>query len=89
MAATGVPYRDMVFFDDDKKNIKTVQKLGVCCIKVSQETGLTFEAVRSGLEKYRKLCLMRSKMREWFQPPIQQTGEKASGARKLARHSES
>lgn len=75
-----MPYRDMVFFDDSKRNIKTLQKLGVCSIKVSQDTGLTFEAVQSGLEKYRTLCSTPSKMREWSKPPIQQTGEKTSGA---------
>ncbi|CAM9411816.1 unnamed protein product [Ascophyllum nodosum] len=69
MAVTGVPYRDMIFFDDDQRNIKTVSGLGVCCIKVSKDSGLTFDAMRSGLKKYRQSCLSRSNLRAWLQPP--------------------
>ncbi|CAM9980690.1 unnamed protein product, partial [Laminaria digitata] len=56
-AATGVAYRDMLFFDDDESNVKTVSKLGACCFKVSKDSGLTFVAVRSGFKKYREVCL--------------------------------
>ncbi|CAN0026331.1 unnamed protein product, partial [Ectocarpus sp. 12 AP-2014] len=55
-AATGVEYRDMLFFDDEKHNIKTVRRLGVTCVKVSKESGLTFAAVNAGLKEYREAC---------------------------------
>lgn len=58
----------MLFFDDDESNIKTVSKLGACCVRVSKDSGLTFAAVRSGLKKYREACLSRSNMRDWLQP---------------------
>lgn len=65
---TGVEYRDMLFFDDEKDNIKTVRRLGVTCIKLSKETGLTFADVNSGLKQYREACLSRSSLRQWFTP---------------------
>ncbi|CAB1115257.1 unnamed protein product [Ectocarpus sp. CCAP 1310/34] len=67
-AATGVEYREMLFFDDEKHNIKTVRRLGVTCVKVSKESGLTFAAVNAGLKKYREACLSRSSLRGWFTP---------------------
>eukprot|EP00752_Nemacystus_decipiens_P011868 g10526.t1 len=67
-AATGIPYRDMLFFDDEKSNITTVSKLGVTCVKLSKEFGLTFEAVNSGLKQYREACLSRASLKDWFTP---------------------
>lgn len=57
----------MIFFDDDNSNIRAVSKLGVCCMEVSKQSGLTFDAMRSGLKKYREACLSRSSMRAWLQ----------------------
>lgn len=59
----------MLFFDDDELNVKTVSKVGACCFRVSKDSGLTFVAVRSGFKKYREVCLSRSSMRAWLQPP--------------------
>ncbi|CAM9313727.1 unnamed protein product, partial [Ectocarpus fasciculatus] len=50
--ATGVEYRDMLFFDDEMRNIKTIRGLGVTCIKLSEESGLTFAAMNAGLKEY-------------------------------------
>lgn len=67
-AATGIAYRDMLFFDDENSNIKTVSKLGVTCAKISKERGLTFAAVNSGLKQYREACLSRARLKDWFAP---------------------
>lgn len=75
-AATVIPYRDMLFFDDEKSNIKTVSKLGVTCVKLSKESGLTFAAVHSGLKQYREACLSRASLKDWFTPaPLKSEAE--------------
>lgn len=56
----------MLFFDDNVSNIKTVSKLGACCVRVSEDSGLTFAAVQSGLKKYREACSSRSSMMAWL-----------------------
>lgn len=58
----------MLFFDDEKSNITTVSKLGVTCVKLSKECGLTFAAVNSGLKQYREACLSRASLKDWFTP---------------------
>lgn len=65
-AATGIPYRDMLFFDDEKSNITTVSKLGVTSVILSKESGLTFAAVDSGLKQYREACLSRASLKGWL-----------------------
>ncbi|CAN0523608.1 unnamed protein product [Ectocarpus sp. 12 AP-2014] len=84
-AATGVEYRDMLFFDDEKHNIKTVRRLGVTCVKVSKESGLTFAAVNAGLKEYREACLSRSSLRGWFTPAAPK--ERSEHARQAKRDS--
>lgn len=78
----------MLFFDDEKYNISTVSKLGVTCVKLSKETGLTFEAVNQGMKQYREACLSRSSLRGFFaQVPLQ--GEtKLAGARQTTTNSD-
>ncbi|CAM9467072.1 unnamed protein product, partial [Hapterophycus canaliculatus] len=56
---TGVEYRDMLFFDDERNNIRTIKKLGVTCVKLSKETGLTFTEVNLGLKQHREACSSR------------------------------
>lgn len=81
-AATGVEYRDMLFFDDEKHNIKTVRRLGVTCVKITKESGLTFAAVNAGLKEYREACLSRSSLRGWFTPAApKEDSENAGQAR--------
>lgn len=79
--ATGVPYRDMLFFDDDEANIKAVSQLGVCCVRVSNTSGLTFHALESGLKRYRQECSSRASMRAWLRPS--KNGDGKSEGRKL------
>lgn len=47
---TGVPYSDMLFFDDDQGNIDTVGRLGVVCEHTPD--GFTADALNSGLNRY-------------------------------------
>ncbi|CAN0069281.1 unnamed protein product [Ectocarpus sp. 8 AP-2014] len=81
-AATGVEYRDMLFFDDEKHNIKTVRRLGVTCVKVSKESGLTFADVNAGLKEYREACLSRSSLRGWFTPAAPKEDSEHAGQAK-------
>lgn len=75
-----------MFFDDDESNVKTVSKLGVSCVRVSKGSGLTFDAVRSGLKKYRQACLSRSNLRAWLQP-LPPKGEARVDEKAVAAHS--
>ncbi len=76
----------MIFFDDEKDNIKTVSKLGVTCVKLRKESGLTFAAVNSGLKQYREACASRSNFKAWF-TPVPPKGE-TEGAEKAADQSD-
>lgn len=58
----------MLFFDDEQSNITTISKLGVTCVKLSKECGLTFAAVNAGLKQYREACLSRASLKSWFTP---------------------
>ena len=78
-AATGIAYRDMLFFDDDNSNITSVTKLGVTCIKLSKEYGLTFTAVNSGLKQYREACLSRASLKCFFTPAPRKREAEGSG----------
>ena len=44
---SGINYADMLFFDDEMRNISEVSKLGVTCIHVS--SGMTLPVFQSGL----------------------------------------
>uniref|UniRef100_A0A0E0F5B3 Magnesium-dependent phosphatase-1 n=1 Tax=Oryza meridionalis TaxID=40149 RepID=A0A0E0F5B3_9ORYZ len=47
---TGVPFKSMLFFDDEVRNIIATRKLGVSCVLV--EKGITLEKLRTGLSNY-------------------------------------
>ncbi|XP_072350815.1 magnesium-dependent phosphatase 1-like [Scyliorhinus torazame] len=47
---TGFQYSEMIFFDDEHRNIVDVGKLGVHCIHVAN--GMTLKLLMDGLEKY-------------------------------------
>ncbi|KAL6076019.1 hypothetical protein STEG23_007626 [Scotinomys teguina] len=49
---TGVPYSQMVFFDDEKRNIIDVGKLGVTCIHI--QNGMSLQTLTQGLETFAK-----------------------------------
>ncbi|KAJ9593158.1 hypothetical protein L9F63_015289 [Diploptera punctata] len=45
---SGVDFNNMLFFDDDKRNIRDISKLGVTVIQVP-DSGITSSLVKSGL----------------------------------------
>ncbi|XP_038887268.1 magnesium-dependent phosphatase 1 [Benincasa hispida] len=47
---TGVPFKSMLFFDDEDRNIETVSKMGVTSILVGN--GVNLGALRQGLSNY-------------------------------------
>ncbi|MQL87267.1 hypothetical protein Taro_019816 [Colocasia esculenta] len=47
---TGVPFKSMVFFDDEDRNIEAVSNMGVTSIHV--ERGVNLEALRLGLKTF-------------------------------------
>ena len=49
---SGVDYKDMLFFDDELRNIRDVSQLGVTCIHVSDDCGLDVAALRQGLQAF-------------------------------------
>ncbi|XP_053783925.1 magnesium-dependent phosphatase 1 isoform X2 [Desmodus rotundus] len=49
---TGVPFSQMLFFDDEKRNIVDVSKLGVTCIHV--QNGMSLQILTQGLETFAK-----------------------------------
>jgi len=49
---TGIPYEDMIFFDNENHNCVNVQPLGVTCIYTPK--GMTQEAWEQGLAKHAK-----------------------------------
>lgn len=49
---TGVPFSQMIFFDDEMRNIVDVSKLGVTCIHV--QNGMSLQTLTQGLESFAK-----------------------------------
>ncbi|XP_006883378.1 PREDICTED: magnesium-dependent phosphatase 1 [Elephantulus edwardii] len=49
---TGIPFSQMIFFDDEKRNIVDVSKLGVTCIHI--QNGMNLQALTQGLETFAK-----------------------------------
>ncbi|GAV69537.1 Acid_PPase domain-containing protein [Cephalotus follicularis] len=47
---TGVPFKSMLFFDDEKRNIQAVSKMGATSIFV--ENGVNLGALRQGLAEF-------------------------------------
>lgn len=50
--ASQVSYEDMLFFDDEHRNIRDVSTLGVHAILVTN--GVTYAAIENGLKSFRK-----------------------------------
>ncbi|XP_076983253.1 magnesium-dependent phosphatase 1 [Tamandua tetradactyla] len=50
---TGISFSQMIFFDDEKRNIVDVSKLGVTCIHVQK--GMTLPTLTQGLETFTKV----------------------------------
>nr|XP_004661886.1 magnesium-dependent phosphatase 1 [Jaculus jaculus] len=49
---TGIPFSQMVFFDDENRNIADVGKLGVTCIHI--QNGMSLQTLIQGLEMFAK-----------------------------------
>ena len=47
-----VPYAEMLFFDDEMRNIREVSRQGVCCVHV--DDGMTWETFHAGVERLRE-----------------------------------
>jgi len=47
---SGLEYVDMIFFDDEERNIRDVEKLGVCCVYV--ENGVTMSLLNTAFKKF-------------------------------------
>ncbi|KAK2147820.1 hypothetical protein LSH36_532g01044 [Paralvinella palmiformis] len=52
LAKSGVPYKDMLFFDDESRNITDVSQLGVTCIHTPD--GMSLSLLQEGLAKFNK-----------------------------------
>jgi len=50
---SGIPYEDMIFFDDEYRNIKDVSSLGVTCMFIPDD-GVTWESYRKGIELFQE-----------------------------------
>lgn len=48
--ASGVDFKDMLFFDDEHRNIVDLTKLGVLSILVKD--GVSHSVIKQGLEKF-------------------------------------
>jgi len=53
--ATGYRYEEMLFFDDESRNIKDTKSLGVRPIHVHYDTGVTMEGLDIALEEFAAL----------------------------------
>ena len=49
-----VEYEDMMFFDNEHRNIRDVSQLGVTCILVDSYKGVTLQDLEKGLKKFRE-----------------------------------
>lgn len=49
---SNVEYKDMIFFDDEQRNINDLNKIGVLSILV--ENGVTHEVISNGLKRFAK-----------------------------------
>ncbi|KAH9617137.1 hypothetical protein KSS87_002617 [Heliosperma pusillum] len=56
---TGIPYTEMLFFDDEDRNIEAVEKMGVTSILV--EDGVNHQAFRQGLTEFSQKLSASSK----------------------------
>ncbi|XP_029204666.2 magnesium-dependent phosphatase 1-like isoform X1 [Acropora millepora] len=48
--ASGISYADMLFFDDEERNIDDISRLGVTCVLVEQ--GMKHTVLENGLKKF-------------------------------------
>ena len=49
---SGVKYEDMLFFDDEMRNIRDISRLGVTCVHIDEDVGLDYDTLREGLRTF-------------------------------------
>mmetsp|Transcript_159908 Transcript_159908/g.489151 ORF Transcript_159908/g.489151 Transcript_159908/m.489151 type:complete len:355 (-) Transcript_159908:294-1358(-) len=64
--ASGIPFSEMLFFDDLRANVATAQRLGVAAHQVSPQMGLTRRAFSTGLAAWRAQRLSKAAMATWM-----------------------
>lgn len=47
-----IPLKEMLFFDNEERNVIDVESLGVTCVLVDSETGIKVDTLREGVEKW-------------------------------------
>lgn len=53
-AAAGIDFTDLLFFDDEHRNIVSVSSLGVTCVHVDEEEGVSWARYQEGLRAWRE-----------------------------------
>ncbi|KAL9976158.1 hypothetical protein ACROYT_G013417 [Oculina patagonica] len=48
--ASGIPYSNMLFFDDEERNTREISRLGVTCVLVRR--GMKHSVLQTGLELF-------------------------------------
>ena len=51
---TKIAYKDMLFFDDEYRNIRDIGSINVTCIKVDPSVGMNWEYLKQGFEDHSK-----------------------------------
>ncbi|XP_077983475.1 magnesium-dependent phosphatase 1-like [Glandiceps talaboti] len=49
-----IAYEDMLFFDDEPRNIRDISKIGVTCIHIDETYGVTKKVFEDGLKEFAK-----------------------------------
>lgn len=49
---SGAEFSEMIFFDDEHRNIRDIETLGVLCVLV--ENGMNMNVLEDALKRYRK-----------------------------------
>lgn len=47
-----IPLKEMLFFDNEERNLIDVEPLGVTCVLVDSKTGVKVDTLREGVEKW-------------------------------------
>lgn len=60
-ASSGASYDQMIFFDNESRNITDITKLGVTCILVDSYAGVTWKDVEQGFKAFAERTATNSK----------------------------
>ncbi|VFQ78241.1 unnamed protein product [Cuscuta campestris] len=75
---TRVPYNEMLFFDDENRNIEAVSKMGVTSILVS--SGVNIAALKEGLSKFlQNLASLEKNKERWAKFPQKPSTSQSGG----------